>query len=388
MLRIGTDGSSSEIAVGDWTVDQYSDGSIQRGGIPLPIDNVTMITNADQGVLLSLAGFSGRNFLITISGGAVTSNVKLPSQIQYMGELVLQAQDGTFVANNVEFDWDNYNVYLVDFDKLGNIKWTAPNYYAQIATADGGVVAGSYNANGFYSGQYFQLDANGKVTGKLASLPIQTWTGETEYRYGSTVQELSTQIPPATPPYSSFMGASQSANGTSPVCRDDRDQLTTEYVIYRADIVPSCFEFKNAVTYAFNPLSQNLTYSFSEMNKSDIKRNDHLNWALLQPSMLTGIQSLIDAYHSSPAVTSAYRSPLVNVSVSPDFPHDRHVHGDAVDLDSANDPAVWNALKAAALKANGACVEPLTVLKKYSKYPYAHVHADWRSQCPNKDWRQ
>jgi len=132
MLRVGSDGSSSETAVGDWTVDTYPDGSIQHGGTALPIDEVSMITNADQGVFLSLSNITGGVHLITISGGSVTSHVTLPTQIQRMTP-VLQAQDGTFFGD-VEYDWDSYNVYLASFDSSGNIKWTAPNYYAQIAT--------------------------------------------------------------------------------------------------------------------------------------------------------------------------------------------------------------------------------------------------------------
>jgi hypothetical protein len=153
-----------------------------------------MITNADQGVLLSLGDFRSNNHLITISG-ATASNVTLPSQIQLM-QPVLQAQDGTFFGV-VEYDWDSNDVFMASFDTSGNIKWTAPNYYAQIATADGGVVAGSYDANGRRTGQSFTFDANGNATGQVGSLPIQSWTGS-GYRYGSTVQVVFTPTTLAT----------------------------------------------------------------------------------------------------------------------------------------------------------------------------------------------
>ena len=99
---------------------------------------------------------------------------------------VLQAQDGTFFGV-VWYDWDPNDIFLASFDKSGNIKWTAPNYYAQIATADGGVIAGSYNANGNRSGQSFTFDANGNSTSQLASLPMQSWMGN-EYQLGSINQ--------------------------------------------------------------------------------------------------------------------------------------------------------------------------------------------------------
>lgn len=70
----------------------------------------------------------------------------------------------------MDYDWDYADDFLASFDQSGNIKWSIPGYYAQIATADGGVIAQSY------SGQSVTIDVNGNSTGQLASLPTQSWT--------------------------------------------------------------------------------------------------------------------------------------------------------------------------------------------------------------------
>jgi hypothetical protein len=205
LLRVGSDGSSQEIAVADWS----SDGTVTyiahdnayeaivtgSGYVPERVIP-NLITNADQGVLVSLytliashATFSDVIYpsactfcpppppiivasngvpetvavsLVSIAGGSVTSNVTLPSQIQYM-QPVLQAQDGTYFGQ-VDYDWDQNDDFLAAFDQSGHVKWSKPGYYAQIATSDGGVIAQSY------SGQSYKFDANGDSTGQTATL--------------------------------------------------------------------------------------------------------------------------------------------------------------------------------------------------------------------------
>jgi hypothetical protein len=225
LLRVGSDGSSMEIPGGDWSQDRtstrtgdaynYETIETQSGYVPSRVQP-NLITNADQGVLLSVSAQTpnyytylditytyvpcpavpvcgevgavvAQNYslgglainLLTVTGGSVTANVTLPGQIQTL-QPVLQAQDGTFFGL-VDYDWDYADDFLASFDQSGNIKWSIPGYYAQVATADGGVIAQSY------SGKSVTFDANGSATGQLASLPIQSWTGRA-YRYGSTVQ--------------------------------------------------------------------------------------------------------------------------------------------------------------------------------------------------------
>src|SRR5260370_20449026 len=70
---------------------------------------------------------------------------------------------GTFFGV-VWYDWDPADDFLASFDQSGNVKWSKPGYYAQIATSDGGVIAQSY------SGQSFTFDANGNATGQTVTL--------------------------------------------------------------------------------------------------------------------------------------------------------------------------------------------------------------------------
>jgi hypothetical protein len=63
------------------------------------------------------------------------------------------------------------------FDQNGNVKWSIPDFYPVVATADGGLVAQSD------SGQYVTFDQNGVATGMLADLPQLSWKGA--YHVGS-----------------------------------------------------------------------------------------------------------------------------------------------------------------------------------------------------------
>ena len=289
---------------------------------------------------------------------------------------MLQAQDGTFYGTFST----NTSGGIIKFDQSGNIQWTVLNDSPQIATADGGVIGSSG----------ITYDNQGRATGQV-STPIQSWSGEAAYQYGSVEDVIYIHFPPATPPYSSFIGSNQSANKTSPLCHDDRDQFMPEYVTFGADFVPSCQKFKDAETYGHNEV-----FSFSVMNYSDIKRNDHPNWALLESSMLSAIQVISADYDSSLTVDSAYRSPFVQYEVTKEtcaqnnevpchqHPRDRHIHGDAVDFNTYNDPDIWWGLYYVVryTVSPNACIEPHN-----SKYD--HIHVDWRPwpQC-SEAWQK
>ena len=292
---------------------------------------------------------------------------------------VLQAQDGTFFGTSDQG--------MVRFDQSGKIKWNVGDS-PQLATADNGVVG--------ISGTTY--DANGNVTGQT-SLAIPSWTGETSYEYGSVDEVINTQPPPATPPYASFPGLNRSNTGVSPPCRDDRDQLMPEYVTFQSEFVPSCQEFDDAETFGHDELYPFSAFTFSVMNQSDIKRNDHPNWALLRLSMLKPVQFISDDYASiydqELTVDSAYRSPFVQYEVTKEVcaqigenpcqqhPRDRHIHGDAIDFNTYHDKQTWDTLHDLIRDtvSPNACIEPTTA--------YGHLHADWRpwNQC-RKDWQQ
>ena len=107
----------------------------------------------------------------------------------------------------MDYDWSGDD-FLASFDKSGNVKWSNPGYYAQIATSDGGVIAQSY------SGQSYTFDANGNSTGQLASLPTQSWTGRA-YALGSVEQVAAPLIDTDGSTFWAQAGGNPSANGTS-----------------------------------------------------------------------------------------------------------------------------------------------------------------------------
>ena len=73
-----------------------------------------------------------------------------------------------------------------------------------------------------------------------------------------------------------------------------------------------------------------------------------------------------------------YRCPKVQHIISPLYPRDRHIHGDAADV--ASTATTWSALRTAAWGAQ-ACVEPIRIQKSYT-----HVHGQWKKPCPAPDW--
>ena len=370
-MRLDTGGDASFITLESW--DTFAT-SCANGTSASPTA-VNLITNADQGLLASWevltnvtsGGSTSKSYYIanTSGGGAASQNTTTSLLTP-----VLQARDGTF------FGTDG-NGNMVRFDQTGNIMWSVGDS-PQIATADGGVLG--------ISGTTY--DSNGHATGQT-SLPIQSMTGEAAYQLGS-IEKIPDELypPPATPPNWNLPYASQLLNRTSPLCHDDRDQLTPEYVTYGADFVPSCYDFLSAATWEMSTLGQNRQFSFSIMNHSDITRNDHPNWALLTKSLREGIGNVVAAYESSPMVTSACRSPLVQFAVNRGHPKDRHVHGDAVDV-NAGDLEIWQTLHGIGKStAVHACVEPWQAQAKYDQNgnltnnPWDHVHFDWRLPCP------
>jgi hypothetical protein len=100
---------------------------------------------------------------------------------------------------------------VIAFDTSGGLRWSvAENYQLQIATADGGVIATDY-----FSGSAITLDQNGNVTGQMASLPIQSWTGNEYTSFGSVA---SISMPPVFPAGDSFWpqaNGNPSENGTA-----------------------------------------------------------------------------------------------------------------------------------------------------------------------------
>ncbi len=248
ILRVAPDGSSSKIPIGDWTeIDSdaytYSDQNgfdwpgvtlVQSGSVPNTYGISAIITNADQGVLVSwtasLNGYCASSYyplqsqvqfapspvitgcvpgttinqLTAISGGGAGSSASTQVQLQP----ILQRADGTFIGNV-------WGVGMGAFDQSGNILWTVPNYSPVMATADGGVIATGSNSNGGLVTATF--DANGNATGQNPSFGNSiNWEGNAYYSASGAGVVASSGTPPdLAPSYAAILGGNQSGQGTA-----------------------------------------------------------------------------------------------------------------------------------------------------------------------------
>jgi hypothetical protein len=202
VLRIDTSGSYADIDVMDFP-------SRCTGDLPPPFEGIGMITNADQGVLLTWSTRdgspdSGASYMATITG----TGVSVTEQPVGTGIIdpVLQAQDGSYIG--MVYTGPNA-LNLVAFDASGNVRWMVPgNWQPQIATADGGVIATDQD-----TGAAVTFDQSGNATGALSFLPILSWTG-TAYEGPATQQVQVNPIPVATTLWA-LLGGNLSGNSTA-----------------------------------------------------------------------------------------------------------------------------------------------------------------------------
>jgi hypothetical protein len=90
----------------------------------------------------------------------VDTNIAYSGSMSTLVAPLLQAQDGSFYATD-------YNGNMISVSQDGNVIWSVPNDYPQIATTDGGVIGASG----------VTYDNQGRATGQGA-LPAQySWTG-------------------------------------------------------------------------------------------------------------------------------------------------------------------------------------------------------------------
>jgi hypothetical protein len=214
LLQVSSSGAYNNIPVYDWV------GSDVEYYHPLGL-----ITNADQGVLLSWDDYEAPNMnqpvkhMAIVTGGSV-SLVKAP-QIAgqfYAAQPVLQTQDGSFVGTTP------FLGTMVAFDQAGNVRWAVPNEQPQIATENGGVIG--------QSGIFY--DQNGSALGQLGNLPTYTWLGNS-YRVGSVDQIFVNPIYIAAT-FCAFAGGNASQSGTAnrPVFKDVQ-QLIAQIALKYAD---------------------------------------------------------------------------------------------------------------------------------------------------------
>ena len=180
-------------------------------------------------------------------------------------------------------------------------------------------------------------------------------------------------------------------------CQDSRNALIFEYEVYQSDLQPTCASFV-ALNMAMSIAAmQNGSVPFamgSQVSNATTALNWSVyNWAIVVPNLTSGLNTILAS--TALTIDSAYRNPEKEYSLfGGKVPvTSRHVHGDAVDLYTQNDDAVWTALQAtvrSALKTglqNGVnyCFEPK------AQSSNNHLHVDWEpfgssvatQACPN-----
>jgi hypothetical protein len=205
LMRVGTDGSSSKIDVKDW---ESSGLTLLSGGAAFPsvntttatgavpnLRNIQTLTNADTGAVLSWEadtptycasgtyGFEDCNTQVAAASAygfatTVDTNVAYSGSTSAPVSPVLQAQDGTFYGT------DNTYSNMIHFSQSGNVIWSVPNDYPQIATADGGVIGTSG----------ITYDNQGRANGQIA-MPVYAWTGDAYQNDPGRAQQLASTPP-------------------------------------------------------------------------------------------------------------------------------------------------------------------------------------------------
>src|SRR6185437_9560683 len=119
LLRVSSSGAADRIHIYDWT----------RPFEEIFWVYVPMITNADQGVLLTWETETSY-LMATVTGASVqiASAPTIPGQDDVIVP-VLQAQDGSFVGSTWACcDTEGDDVpYMVAFGQNGGVRWTAAN---------------------------------------------------------------------------------------------------------------------------------------------------------------------------------------------------------------------------------------------------------------------
>jgi hypothetical protein len=114
LLQVNSSGASASIEVYDW----------EGGSDDITDPGVSMITNADQGVLLTWSGGAGGMAVTAGSSVSLVSAPQVPGGDQVVP--VLQAQDGSFIGTTCRYCAPGYGD-MVAFDASGTVRWTVPN---------------------------------------------------------------------------------------------------------------------------------------------------------------------------------------------------------------------------------------------------------------------
>jgi uncharacterized protein YjdB len=299
LLRVGSDGSASKIDVKDWQgqfVEKCGSSCSEvfigappylAGPVQNLIQSVQIITNADQGTVLSwevdtqnycASGNGGGCIksvpaastfgLATTSGASLESSttVNIPSQASAI-KPILQAQDGTFIGTvgTGPTPGTITQTNMIAFGSSGHMKWSVPNDSPKIATADGGVIGASG----------ITYDSQGRATGQVANLPTQAWNGNAYKIDPGQAQRISYKPTEIALGFWTFADANQSGNSTAAE-QNEYPQLKSCYVSDNAN-PPVCPGPRQIIWNAYKALAiqnpVNSTQAVLKTNASQIQ-----NW--------------------------------------------------------------------------------------------------------------
>ena len=296
ILRVGTDGSSSDMVVQQWSRTEstvYSgtpngDGSnsiittISQTAPRVVFDSVNSLTNADTGALFSWHAFQQGycalsvdssnplqpnpqcqatvntlidNHLTTTAGTAIAADVIWQPPVATPFTAVspaLQLADGSFVGSA------GFSPNMIAFDAAGNTRWVVPGYNPQMATADGSVIgqAGSTFDPGTGSiipGPAATFDGNGSATGRLPALPTYTW--KAAYQVGST-DSLIIPLPSLLASYAAIRNGNFTANATQVI-------QTSLGVIWCSNLISGSCQGQFIPPTLFGPAVQDLGFTYA-----------------------------------------------------------------------------------------------------------------------------
>jgi hypothetical protein len=191
-----------EIIIGDWASDSSFVGSSGTTSGAIPNVAGSLITNADQGVLyswgacianpntgqctpqynLTTIAQDGTPTTVPTNLGATNSPIS-PYALSPV-QPALQRADNSYIGTLLI---PGVSQSMIAFTASGQQLWSQSNYTPQIATSGGGVIAQSQSA------QAVTFDTNGNQTGQMASLPTQSWAGNS-YQMGSVDQVAVTPL--------------------------------------------------------------------------------------------------------------------------------------------------------------------------------------------------
>ncbi len=238
----------------------------------------------------------------------------------------------------------------------------------------------------------FQSWSDNSITMTVAADPNSAGETVTVTVTGGTDYGLTTGFQQVNGPGTGKNGVGQAyvAGGN---CGDIRNALIFEYEVYQSDLQPTCASFQSLTMVVPGTTDLDVPAGSTTVPTSYINWSGY-NWAIVSASLTSGLNSILASFQSAQppitlGVTSAYRNPNKEYLLGGTVPiTSRHVHGDAVDLNTSHSLQIWNNVhnKVSAALSGGIhyCIEPIDRSGGSSSgSTLSHLHVDWRPFMSN-----